>query len=234
VAGEPDEVGTVDTSAPSGAGVPESPPKQGRGRNSVRDMTLSMLVLVAVVLVLTAVTTGFSFHLGPADPQSTGKVHTPQNPRQDLQSVAGEVSFPLRVPRVPKGWQANSFAKRNIASGASTVPDVYVGWVTGDGNYVRLDQTKAGVADVAKAELHESGASGASGGLEGSAGAPRELGSKRVAGATWTVYPAQRSERTWVSDRGSGRIAITGSGTPAQFRTMAKAALRAPALGARR
>jgi hypothetical protein len=237
VAGEPDEVGTVDTSAPSGLETPEATPKRGRRRNSVRDMTLSMLVLVALVLVLTAVTTGFSFHVGPPNPSSASKVLTPQNPRADLRSVAGEVHFPLRVPRVPRAWQSNSFAKRAIDSGASTAADVYVGWVTGDGNYLRLDQTGASVADVAKADRHEPAGSGGQGGSDGSAGASgslRKLGTERVGGSTWVVYPGTRSEHTWVTDRGSARIAITGSGTPKQFRTMAKAVLRAPEVSAAR
>ncbi len=233
MAGEPDEVGTVDTSAPSGTEQPASPPKRRRGRNSVRDMTLSMLVLAGIVLVLTAVTTGFSFHIGPADPESTGKVLTPQNPKADLRSVAGEVDFPLRAPRVPGDWQSNSFAKHRIDSGPATVADVYVGWVTGDGNYVRLDQSKARVADVVKADQHESAGSDDSGGSDGSggsAGALRKLGTEHVAGSTWSVYPGTRSEHTWVTDRGPARIAITGSGTPQQFRTMARAVLEAPVI----
>jgi hypothetical protein len=231
VAGEPDEVGTVDTSAPSGLEVPEAAPKRGRRRNSVRDMMLSMLVLAALVLVLTAVTTGFSFHLGPPNPSSASKVLTPQNPRADLRSVAGEVHFPLRVPQVPRGWQSNSFAKRDIDSGPSTAADVYVGWVTGDGNYLRLDQTAASVADVAKADRHEPAGSD---GQAGSGGSLRKLGTERVGGSTWAVYPGTRSEHTWVTDRGSARIAITGSGTPKQFRTMATAVLRAPEVSAAR
>jgi hypothetical protein len=190
-------------------------------------MTLSMLVLVAIVLVLTAVTTGFSFHLGGPNPHRAGKVLTPQNPREDLQSVAGEVGFPLLLPRVPQSWQANSFAKQSVDSGPGSVADVYVGWVTGDGNYLRLDQTAASVNALVKLDRHQNA------GSTSSSGSLRKLDEKHVAGSTWAVYPGTRSEHTWVLDRGSARVAITGDGTPGQFRTMAKAVLAAPAVTAR-
>jgi hypothetical protein len=198
--------------------VPAAP---GRGGRTIRDLGLSLAVLVGLVLVLTALGRGCSFSPGgiSVDPHAVPTV----DQAAELRSAARRVGFPVREPRLPQGWRANSadVASTGDATGAPSA--VRVGLLTAEGRYLRFSQSSATATELVRFEA----------GLPPGAQPPvRET--VEVAGLRWTAYPGMRNEAAWVADLDGVRLLITGSGTPEEFRVLAAAAAAAPVLPARR
>jgi hypothetical protein len=201
---------------PENADEPEQPaePEQRRsprGRIGVRDMVLSMVVLAVVVLALAAISNGFSFSPGGAS-SNTSNVPT-VDVAAELQAAVGQVKFPLREPKLPAGWRANSDSLDPIGP-HGTAQAVRVGWITPDGRFLQLSQSNARPLDLVR------DAAGLGGDVPVSA-----TGTETVNGTQWTVYPGIRSESSWVVDLGAVRLFVTGNGSAAEFRTLATAAL---------
>jgi hypothetical protein len=185
-----------------------------RGRQTMRDMLLSMLVLGVIVLVLAGVVHSCSF--SPGGPS----VNTSDLPSVDvsaeLGAEAGQFPFPLREPALPASWRPSSASQQPVgAAGTDTVVDI--GWVSTAGHYVELAQSNGAVPDLVSQIVGDD------------SGTPIvSQGTVPVAGHTWTIYPGVREEQTWVLDLGAVRLLITGNGTKAEFTTMATAAEAAP------
>ncbi|MFC7612999.1 DUF4245 domain-containing protein [Actinokineospora soli] len=128
-----------------------------------------------------------------------------------LPGSAKNVDFPVRLPQVSAGWRANS-------SSTGAVPPTSVvlraGWLTPE-RFVQLSQSGAAPDDLVLAEIGQQ--STASGSVD-------------VQGTKWTVYPGQRKESAWLADLGDVRLLITGTGTEAEFRTLAEAVQQAAPL----
>jgi len=198
--------------------VPAAP---SRGSRTLRDLGLSLAVLVGLVLVLTALGRGCSFSPGgiSIDPHAVPTV----DQAAELRSAASRVGFPVREPRLPEGWRANSADVASTVDAAGAPSAVRVGLLTAEGRYLRFSQSSASAADLARFEA----------GLPPGAQPPaRET--VDVAGLRWTTYPGLRTETAWVTDLGGVRLLITGSGTPDEFRVLAAAAAAAPVLPAHR
>jgi hypothetical protein len=216
---------TETPSDPSGgAGVrqrtgdrPGRPTAPGRSARTLRDLGLSLAVLVGLVLLLTGVTRGCSFSPGgiSVDPHAVPTV----DPSAELRGAAARVDFPVRDPRLPAGWRANSADVSPVAATAGAPRVVQVGWLTAAGRYLRLAQSSADPAELGGF---------AAGRPVGDAPAPS--GTVVVDGRQWTTYPALHGEPAWVTDLGAVRLLVTGSGSAEEFRTLAAAAQAAPVL----
>ncbi|MDQ3990170.1 MAG: DUF4245 domain-containing protein [Actinomycetota bacterium] len=189
------------------------PGGRSRGQQSARDVLLSMVPLVLIVLVLVGVAGMCSFSPGgpSIDPPAVPTVDVAER----LGRAAPTVPFPVRAPELPPGWQATSAS----VDRAGTEPDapraVRVGWRTPSGNYLRLSQSSAGETELVVFETEQRTA---------------PTGVVQAAGQTWVRYPGPRAEQAWVTDLGEVRLLVTGSGTQEQFRTLAQATLDAPVL----
>lgn len=140
-----------------------------------------------------------------------------------LRADAATLGFPIRLPQLPAGWQPNSGGRGGIEDGrtdasagqrlrASTST---VGFISPTGLYLRLTQSNAD-EDKLVGSIHS--------GMYPS-------GTVDVAGTSWVVYQGADEkgslEPVWTtrlaSPAGPTQVAITGAGTPEQFRTLAAA-----------
>ena len=187
---------------------PNEPVRTGRGRFGMRDMVLSMVVLAVGVLILAALSTGFSFSPGGVS------VNTANLPTVDvsaeLRAAVSQVKFPLREPRPLAGWRPNSASVDALGQAKA----VRIGWITSGGRYLQLSQSDATPLALVRV------AAGLADDVTMSA-----TGTETVNSTKWTVYPGIRSEQSWVVDLGSVRLFITGNGTSAEFHTLAVAVL---------
>jgi hypothetical protein len=182
----------------------------GRGRSGLRDMLMSMIALVIVVLVLAAISHSCSF--SPGGP-SVNSSSPPVDIKAELETAAGQVHFPLREPTLPAGWHPNSDSMDGLGpKGADQA--VRIGVLTANGHYLQVSQSDATAQDLVRSAS----------GLD--AAAPvQPMGTETVNGTKWTVYPGIRSEMSWVTDLGTERLFVTGNGSTSEFNTLAAATL---------
>ncbi len=164
-----------------------------------------------VALLLAGLSRGCSFSPGGAD--TSGATRPQVDPTAELAEAAAAVPFPVRVPRLPVGWQANSSAVQPVGGQGAQV--VQIGWLTPSGAYLRLSQSSASAEALVPAETGEQRSA---------------IDAVRLNGVRWAVYPAVRDERAWVADLGEVRLLITGSGSEQQFRILAATAQAATPL----
>ncbi|HEX5401998.1 MAG TPA: DUF4245 domain-containing protein [Pseudonocardiaceae bacterium] len=210
------ETGPNRDTAAGPTGAPEQVPAggrgSGRGRAGMRDMLWSMLVLGLGILLLAGLTKGCSFSPGGPSADSTATVQV-VDVQGELRAAAGQVKFPLREPRLPAGWRANSDSVDPLGSNG-TDQAVRVGWITPGDRYLQVSQSDADVMDLVRSAA----------GLADDV-TVRPTGTETVNGTKWTVYPGIRAESSWVTDLGTDRLFITGNGTTAEFRTLAVATM---------
>ena len=179
----------------------EKPP---RSAMTVRHMIAAVGVMLLVVLVLGFLSSGASFTPGgPASEPSAARVV--DAPAQ-LRGLAGSVPFAVRAPATPAGWRSNSV-------GTDVVGDrkaVRVGYLTPSAGYLQLQQS-----DATEEAL-----------LTALGGRPAQ-GAQDVAGTRWVVYGTRPAEPVWIADVKGVRLALTGSATDDEFRTLATAVLAA-------
>ncbi len=146
-----------------------------------------------------------------------------------LRADAQALGFPIRLPRLPAGWQANSGGRGGIED-ARTDPSTgqrshaavsTVGYLSPTGMYLSLTQSNADEVKLV-ASIHSS---------------MYPTGVVDVDGTRWIVYQgADGTEPVWTTRLGSAagatQIAITGAGTSDQFRTLASATQSQPPLPA--
>lgn len=193
-----------------GSGNSRSSAPAGGAPRGARAMLFAMLPLVLVVLGIAGLTGRCSFSpMGPSfDPSTAPTV----NATEELDTAARRVDFPVLRPELPDAWRANSADVRRVAPDSTAVQ---VGWLTGRSHYVRLSQSRASETELVSFETEQR---------------PRALGTVDVGGRKWVVYRSIRSERAWVSERDDVRLLITGNGDEREFRTLARAVLRASAV----
>jgi hypothetical protein len=172
--------------------------------HDTRDMAWSLIPLLLIMVVVAAIASQCSFSPGgpTAGPVPSFDVDA------GLKYDARELDFPIRQPKVPEDWQANS-GSRSIITGEQGGDSSTVGFITPDGRYVRFTQSNAGEDELVRFV----------------AGEPRTAtGAQSLAGRDWVVYGGEGVEPLWVSDFGDVRILIGGSGDEAEFRELATAA----------
>ncbi|MCP2258923.1 Protein of unknown function (DUF4245) [Streptoalloteichus tenebrarius] len=193
--------------------TPSSPPPRSRAQHGVRDIVLSLVFLLLIVLAIVGVTRGCSFSPGgpSVDPNA---VRPTVDAPAELRRAAGRVPFAVRVPAVPEGWHGNSSGVDRVGDTTPKPYAVRVGWLTDQGHYVRLSQSDAAEPDLLRFETGHADA--------------KATGSVEVDGVRWTVYPGQRDERAWTTTLDGHQVLITGSGSEAEFRALASATQAAP------
>jgi hypothetical protein len=144
-----------------------------------------------------------------------------------LQADADALRIPIRSPHLPAGWQSNSGRRGSIEAGRtdpatrqqSRAVISTVGYLTPTGAYLSLTQSNADEEKLVDSLSRNM--------------AP--TGTQDVNGVGWIVYEGgDRGEPIWTSrlsgPTGPAQIAITGAGTPDEFRTLAAATQSQPPL----
>jgi hypothetical protein len=206
-----------------GQPAPAARPPKPRFLQDGRDMFWSIAPLVLACIVLAGLVGMCSFQ--PGGPRS-GPPPTYDAARA-LRADAAVMDFPVRLPQLPAGWHANSGARASIDDGrvdpatGQRIRAVTstVGYLAPSGMYLSLTQSDA---DEDK--------------LVGSLGQSLyPTGTQDVDGVAWVVYQGQGAEPVWTTrlngPTGAAQIAITGAGSPAEFRTLAAATQSQPPLG---
>lgn len=222
VAGEPAGV-----AGPVAGPVPR--PAKPRLLQDGRDMFWSLIPLVLACIVLAGLVGMCSFAPG----SHQGAVPTYDAPAA-LRADAATLGFPIRLPRLPAGWQANSGGRGGIQGGRAdpstgqrlNAATSVVGYLSPTGMYLSLTQSNAD-EDKLVGSIHSSA---------------YPAGTVDVAGTTWVVYNGSgqsgaEAEPVWTTrltgPTGATQIAITGAGSTDQFRTLASATQSQPPLPAR-
>lgn len=183
------------------------PADKPRHLQNSHDLVLSIVPLVLICLALAGLAKGCSFSPGGPSAAPPPTVDSAQIYADD----AASETYPVREPQLPDGWVANSSSSSTIG-GTSGSTVVRVGYVSPGGSYLKLAQSDATADQLVPEEVEKLDARDTS-------------GSKQVAGATWDIYAHKGSETAWVSDLGTVRLLITGSGSDAEFSVLATAVL---------
>jgi len=135
-----------------------------------------------------------------------------------LQADADALSFPIRLPELPAGWQANSGTRSGIESGRTEsgkqvrAVTSRVGYLTPSGMYLSLNQSNADETALVGSIYH---------GLH-------PTGVEDVDGVKWVVYEGgEDTEPVWTTrldgPAGAVQLAVSGAGSIEEFRTLARA-----------
>ncbi|MEW5808308.1 MAG: DUF4245 domain-containing protein [Actinomycetota bacterium] len=213
--------GSEDTDRPAtGYAVPVAKPAKARLLQDGRDMLWSIGPLVVACVVLAGVLGMCSFA-----PTGPGPGPAPDYDAQAaLQADAEALKIPIRVPQLPRDWQANSGSRKGIEGGrtdpvtgqqvravASTV-----GYLAPSGMYLSLTQSNA---DEDK--------------LIASFGPDLvPTGTEDVDGVRWVVYQGgeqdgRPAEPVWTAQirgpTGPAQLALRGAAGTGEYRTLAAA-----------
>jgi hypothetical protein len=151
-----------------------------------------------------------------------------------LRADAQTLGFPVRLPRLPAGWQPNSGGRGGIENGRTdpstgqrlNAATSTVGYISPAGMYLSLTQSNAD-EDKLVGSIHSS---------------VYPTGTVDVDGTNWVVYHGSGqsgadAEPVWTTrlagPAGTTQIAISGAGSTDQFRTLAAATQSQPPLPAR-
>jgi hypothetical protein len=223
---EPDIAG-LPAPKPDVAGLPAPKPAKPRLLQDGRDMFWSLAPLVVACIVLAGLVGMCSFRPnGPAD----GMAPT-YNAAAALQADADALNFPIRLPKLPAGWQPNSGTRAGIEAGRSDPRTTErqravltrVGYIAPSKMYVSLTQSNADETALVQSIDNSVYPSGA----------------QDLNGVKWIVYQGgEGTEPVWTTrldgPAGPVQLAITGAGTDEDFRTLAIATQTQPPLTAQR
>ena len=158
-------------------------------------------------------------------PNGPGKRPTPPyDVPAALQADAATLKIPIRLPRLPDGWQANSGSRKGIDGGRidpssgqqSRAVSATVGYLAPSGMYVSLTQSNAD-EDKLVASINSN---------------LYPTGTQDVDGVKWVVYEGgsqdgKPAEPVWTTRLngagGPAQIAITGAAGTNEYRTLAAA-----------
>jgi hypothetical protein len=189
--------GSVSSMPPaSGAATPSPPPPASparrRGRFSVRDVTLSLGVLIVPIFAVIVL-----FQALGADPVRRVDAEPAYT------QAEGGGGFPvLRAQGLRDGWVVTA-ASTTRADGAVTLR---VGLVAPSGRFARLAESGRSVEQVLAAEL---------------GGTPRATGAEEIGGQVWLRYPGRGNEQALVSVRPKVVLVVTGTAEPSELREIA-------------
>ena len=204
---------------PSGPQGPR-PPKP-RLLQDGRDMFWSLGPLILACVILAGLVGTCSFRpRGPAD----GAVPSYDAPVA-LRADADALSFPIRLPVLPQGWQANSGARGGVERGRTDVATGQrqdaetsrVGYIAPSKMYVSLTQSNADEAPLVASLQPE----------------VYPTGVQEIGGVKWVAYEGgDGTEPVWTTrlagPGGAVQLAVTGAGSPEDFRTLAAATQAQP------
>ncbi|MCV7196219.1 DUF4245 domain-containing protein [Mycobacterium angelicum] len=207
---------------------PQPTPKPAKPRllQDGRDMFWSLAPIVLGCILLAALVGTCSLQLsGP----KRGTVPS-YDVAKALRADAATLDFPIRMPVLPAGWQPNSGSRGGIENGRTdpgtgqrlNAATSTVGYLSPTGMYLSLTQSNA-EEDKLVGSIHPG---------------MYPTGTVDVTGTSWIVYQgADQNEPVWTtklnSPAGATQVAITGAGSPDQFRTLASATQSQPPLPSR-
>jgi len=214
----------------AGEPVPAPRPAKPRLLQDGRDMFWSLAPLVLGCILLAALVGMCSFQPGSANKGTIPSYDAAAALRADAQTLG----FPIRLPRLPAGWQPNSGGRDGIQNGRTdpstgqrlNAATSIVGYISPTGMYLSLTQSNAD-EDKLVGSIHS---------------AAYPTGAVDVAGTHWVVYQGAGqggadAEPVWTtrltSPAGATQVAITGAGSSDQFRTLATATQSQPPLPTR-
>ena len=192
-------------------------------------MFWSVAPLVVVCIVLAGVLGMCTFA-----PSGPGKGPAPNyDAPAALQADADALKIPIRLPKLPEGWQSNSGSRKGIDGGrvdASTgqggrAVSSTVGYLTPSGMYLSLTQSNAD-EDRLVASINPD---------------TYPTGTRDVNGVRWVVYEGadqgdKPAEPVWTTrlngPGGPAQLAITGAAGTGEYRTLAAATQSQPPLPA--
>ncbi|WP_319450617.1 MULTISPECIES: DUF4245 domain-containing protein [unclassified Mycobacterium] len=194
-----------------------------------RDMFWSMAPLVVACVVLAGMLGMCSFA-----PSGPGQGPAPQyDAPAALQADADALKFPIRVPKLPDGWHANSGGRGSIEGGRTDAAGqparavmTRVGYLAPTGMFLGLTQSNADEEKLVQS-------------LDTSL---VPTGARDVDGVRWIVYeggdPAgEHRYPVWTTRLpaavGQAQIAITGAAGTDEYRTLAAATQTQPPLPVR-
>lgn len=196
---------------------PTPKPAKPRLLHDGRDMFWSIAPLVAACIVLAGLVGTCSFR--PGGP-STGPVPS-FDAAAALSADAQTLGFPIRLPKPPPHWQANSGGRGSIDDGRidvatgqrSRAVTSTVGYLTPAGMYMRVTQSNADETKLMD-WMHPVRS------------AQRPTGTINVDDTRWVVYEGD-AEPVWTTrldgPAGAAQLAVTGAGSPDDFRVLAAA-----------
>jgi hypothetical protein len=201
--------------------LPAPKPAKPRVLQDGRDMFWSLAPLVVACMLLAGL-------VGMCSVSPTGPVDG-MAPTYDaaaaLQADAGAVGYPVRLPKLPEGWQANSGTRSGIEAGRTdpatgaklNAVSSRVGYIAPSKMYVSLTQSNADETALVRS-------------IQSSV---YPTGTEDVGGVTWIVYQGgEDTEPVWTtrlaSGAGAAQLAITGAGSAEDFRTLAIATQTQP------
>ncbi len=205
---------------PAPAARPGPKPAKPRLLQDGRDMFWSLIPLVIGCILLAGMVGMCSFQ-----PSSGNRGAIPSyDAAAALRVDAATLGFPIRLPQLPAGWQANSGRRGGIENGRtepstgqrSNAPTSTVGYISPTGMYLSLTQSDADEDKL----VHSINPSA------------YPTGAVDVAGTNWVIYQGvgqsgADAEPIWTTrltgPAGATQLAITGAGSTAQFRTLASA-----------
>ncbi len=189
-------------------------------------MFWSLVPLVAACIVLAGLVGMCTFAPGASNRGPVPSYDAAAALRADAQTLG----FPVRLPRLPAGWQPNSGSRGDIENGRPSpsggqrqrAVTSTVGYISPTGMYMSLTQSNAD-EDKLVGSIHPS---------------MYPTGTVDVDGTRWVVYQGDDVEPVWTtrldSPAGPAQVAITGAGNADQFRTLAAATQSQPPLPASR
>ncbi|OBI47578.1 hypothetical protein A5707_19090 [Mycobacterium kyorinense] len=220
---------------------PTAKPAKPRLLQDGRDMFWSLVPLVAACIVLAGLVGMCTFAPGASNRGQVPSYDAAAALRADAQTLG----FPVRLPRLPQGWQPNSGSRGDIEDGRidpSTGQKMRavtstVGYISPTGMYLSLTQSNAD-EDKLVGSIHVAIASAAEPGAAGRHDVHPSMyptGTVDVDGTGWIVYQGDgKTEGVWTtrldSSAGPAQIAITGAGNDDEFRTLAAATQAQPPL----
>ncbi|OON81487.1 DUF4245 domain-containing protein [Streptomyces tsukubensis] len=164
-----------------------------RGKQTVRDMVLSLAVIVLVAC-------GIYVFVPHDDTESPAKR---VDYRVELLSAQRAASYPVEAPKgLSKKWKATSVRYR-----AENHDAWHLGFLDPEGRYVAIEQSTRKPSEFID---------------QVSQGAEKTNVSHRIAGATWQRYKGDTYNALVRRDKGATTV-VTGSGTFEQMEAMARA-----------
>lgn len=208
---------------------PTAKPAKPRLLQDGRDMFWSLAPLVVGCILLAGLVGMCSIR-----PGGTTRGTVPSyDAAKALRADASVLGFPIRLPVLPAGWQPNSGSRGGIEDGlAGPAPGQRlhaatstVGFISPTGMYVSLTQSDAD-EDKLVGSIHPD---------------MYPTGTVDVSGTRWVVYQGAGKdgpgEPVWTTrlaaPAGATQVAITGAGSPDEFRTLADATQAQPPLPAK-
>ena len=176
------ELGRRGSRRAGSGGLPVARPAKPRLLQDGRDMFWSLTPLVLGCILLAGMVGMCSFQPGG---------HQGAIPSYDaaaaLRADAATLGFPIRLPKLPAGWQANSGGRGGIENGRTdpstgqrlNAATSIVGYISPTGMYLSLTQSNAD-EDKLVGSIHSSA---------------YPTGTVDVAGTNWVVYQRRRPKR---------------------------------------